>query len=208
MRPSEVSRVGATLATIRSSPRRGDPCGRPKLSTEESAMKFYSRKNIRLPGYDYSQEGGYFVTVCTHNRKCTLSRILLGDECERATVELTQLGELVETVLKESAEQYRVKVDSYVIMPNHIHAILFLKGNEGGTPITVGRFVGTVKSIIASRWLKQYRRRGSIMGSLWQRNYYEHILRNEQDYLEKRTYIERNPDQGRIDEEYAEYGEI
>ena len=164
---------------------------------------FYNRKNIRLSDYDYSQAGGYYITICTQGRKCVLSRILEHGESERPTIECLRLGEFVEAALLRVAEQYGVIIDSYVIMPNHVHAIIFIQGNAS-KPISVGSFVGAVKSISANQWIRECKAKGQFAGKLWQRNYFEHILRNELDYLEKRKYVDENPDKWQMDEEYSE----
>ena len=166
-------------------------------------MTFYKRKNIRLCNYDYSQEGGYFITICTEKRKNLLSHIFENEECERAVVKYTRIGQIVEAALLETAAQQAIVLDSYVIMPNHIHAIVFLEKSIKRN-LALGSFVGAFKSVAVNRWINVCKAEGNIAGKLWQRNYYEHILRNEQDYLEKRRYIEDNPDKWRMDEAYAE----
>ena len=166
-------------------------------------MTFYRRKSIRLCNYDYSQEGGYFITICTEKRRNLLSYVFENGECERAVLKYTRIGQIVEEALLETAAQQGIVLDSYVIMPNHIHAIVFLEKNIK-RDLTLGSVVGAFKSIAANRWINVCKAEGNVAGKLWQRNYYEHILRNEKDYLEKRRYIEDNPDKWRMDEEYAE----
>ena len=85
-------------------------------------------------------------------------------------------------------------VDSYIIMPNHIHLILNLLSVE--QKMTIGEFVGAVKSVTANSWRKACTERGIVMGKIWQRGYYDHVLRCEEDYIEKRRYIEENPANG------------
>ena len=167
-------------------------------------MTIYKRKSIRLCNYDYSQEGGYFITICTEKRRNLLSHIFENGECERAVVKYTRIGQIVEVALLQTAAQQEIVLDSYVIMPNHIHAIVFLEKNTERN-LKLGNFVGSFKSIAANRWINVCKAEGYIAGKLWQRNYYEHILRNEKDYLEKRKYIEDNPDQWRMDKEYAQW---
>lgn len=153
---------------------------------------------MRLPGYDYSKEGGYFVTVCTHNRACTLSRIHNGNEKMRASIELTELGCVVKAALEELSAQYGIRIEACSIMPNHIHMILIVDS----TGVTVGRFIGALKSIVSNRWRQVCNNRNVIIGKLWQRDFYDHILRNEADYLEKWKYIDENPDKWMQDELY------
>ena len=185
-------RVGATLAVAL------------KIWKGEFKMPFYNRKSIRLYDYDYSQEGGYFITICTEKRRNLLSHIYENGECERAVVSYTQIGRIAEAALLETAVKQGIVLDSYVIMPNHIHAIVFIEKNIEGN-LSLGSFVGAFKSIAANRWINVCKAEGNIAGKLWQRNYYEHILRNKQDYQEKRRYIEDNPDKWRMDEEYVQW---
>ena len=157
-------------------------------------MERPSRKNIRLTDYDYSQEGGYFLTICTHEHRCILSRILPGTETEHATVDLTGFGKIVRDVLCELGNSHGFMLDTYTIMPDHIHMILF---KTSPTQMTAGQLVGAIKSSAATCWYKVCDERGITAGKLWQRNYYDHILRNKADYLEKRKYTEENPDRWR-----------
>lgn len=166
-------------------------------------MELDKRKNIRLREFDYSQEGGYFITLCTHQRRCMLSQICPGTEMNRASVILSDLGCIADAVLKQVSSRYGFRLDAYVIMPNHIHMVLVKQeGRESG--ITVGRMVGAYKSIVADQWFKICDQQGITAGKLWQRNYYDHILRNEKDYYEKIRYIDENPDKWRLDDMYRE----
>ena len=81
------------------------------------------RKRLRLKNFDYSKPGAYFITICTHNRKCTLSRIV-GAIHESPEVELTAFGKIADEILKLSSEHCYTSIDRYVIMPNHIHLII------------------------------------------------------------------------------------
>ena len=156
------------------------------------------RKNTRLSGFDYSQTGGYFITVCTHEKKRTLSKIRVDTENNRATTELTPLGTVVQQVMKELAVGYGFFLDCYVIMPNHIHMLLMKESAENSK--TVGQWVGALKSMTMTRWCKIYDAGAMTAGKVWQRNYFDHILRNEADYIEKRKYIEENLDKWHLDE--------
>ena len=158
------------------------------------------RKNVRLYGYDYSQAGGYFVTICTSERHCSLSHILPGNQFAQAEVRLTELGGISENVLHEVSERTGISLSEYIIMPNHIHMILQIPA--GGAEHTIGEYVGMFKSLTLNYWRKICNREGKVMGTVWQRNYYEHILRNEADYLEKLRYIQENPDDWVLDELY------
>ena len=156
------------------------------------------RKHPRMKDFDYSLCGAYFITICTQNRRCLLSRIVGRGlaPAEEAGLELTSFGEIAKQQLFLLKKRYPfLDVDQYVIMPNHIHLLISL---ESDSKITVGRFVGALKSITANRWRKL--EDGTGMEKLWQRDYYDHIIRNEKDYLEKLQYIDCNPDKWKDDE--------
>ena len=164
-------------------------------------MLDHKRKNIRLYGYDYSQAGGYFITVCTSDRKCILSRVLPGNQFVLADIQLTELGHIADGVLHEVSERTGICLNDHVIMPNHIHMILQIP--VGGTEYTIGEYIGMFKSLTLHQWRKICNREGRLMGSVWQRNYYEHVLRNEADYKEKLRYIQENPDAWDRDDLYT-----
>ena len=164
------------------------------------SMDMPKRKNIRLSNYDYSQVGGYFITICTQDKKQILSCVEKGTECFRANVALTELGQIAQKVMEELPAQYGYCLDAYVIMPNHIHMLLMKEAKESDK--TVGQLIGAYKSLVANRWYKVCDIKGIAAGKIWQRNYYDHILRNEADYLEKRKYIEENPAKWNLDELY------
>ena len=165
-------------------------------------MDLPKRKLHRLQGYDYSQEGAYYITICTSNRRCALSHVIPGDESNRAQIRLTPLGNIAEEILNQLTAQYGIKLASNVIMPNHIHMILIMENRLIGKSVSVGRFVGAFKSIVSNRWQKECDRHGEVMGKLWQRDYYDHIIRNEADMLEKIRYIDENPDKWHQDKLY------
>ena len=154
------------------------------------------RKNIRLAEFDYSQSGGYFITICTDKKRQILSRVVVSSETERAKVELTELGRLALETMNKLTPKYGFRLDTYVIMPNHIHMVIFKEAEEK----TVGMLIGAIKSVVTNRWCAVCDEKGVQAGKIWQRNYYDHILRNEADYIEKRKYIEDNPDKWHLDE--------
>lgn len=158
--------------------------------------KFPHRKQIRLKEYDYSQEGYYFVTICTQNRKHILSRIIdegttqknakpVGaDPCVRPQIELTNVGKQIEkSILK--INDVNTKVDEYIIMPNHIHMIIQITGGQRRPPLQ--RIIQCFKSATTNRYFIQNKEK------LWQRNYYEHVVRNEKEYYLIKQYIQNNP---------------
>jgi len=143
------------------------------------------RKPNRLKNFDYSQNGAYFITICTHNRKCVLGKIVGEGLCALPNNILTPIGNEIEKTIQFINNNYdNVLIDKYIVMPNHIHMIVFLnteKGGHGNPPLQ--NIIGQFKSFTT----KQYGKR------LWQRSYYDHIIRNETDYLNIWEYINNNP---------------
>ncbi|MBR4949987.1 MAG: transposase [Clostridia bacterium] len=147
-------------------------------------MEFHYRKPTRLREFDYSQNGYYFITICTKNKKCILSQIVGEGLCALPSIILTAIGEKVYDAIKYINENYNgVKVDKYIIMPNHIHLIISNQtGGDGTPPLQVYDIIGRLKSFTT----KQY---GDI---LWQRSFHDHIIRGEKDYFEIWNYIDTN----------------
>ena len=164
-------------------------------------MELPNRKSLRLHHYDYSTEGGYFITICTEQKKCTLAKVEAGNEQARATVSLTKLGCVARDTLLQLREKYDIHIDCYVIMPNHIHLILLMEKTEKS--ITVGQLIGAYKSMVVKNWWEICNGQGVTMGKIWQRGFYDHILRNVADYKEKARYIDENPDKWCLDDEYV-----
>ena len=161
-------------------------------------MKYPERKPLRLKNYDYSTPGAYFVTTCTAGKKCVLSTVV-GDGLARPVVKLTNIGYIVERQIEDIPQRFpSVTVDKYVIMPNHIHLLLSIhRDAEQAIQEKAGRTspsptVGDVIRVLKSMSTRQARPYGSN-GPLFQRFFYDHIIRNEQDYGEIWAYIEENP---------------
>jgi len=136
-------------------------------------MELPKRKPTRLKGYDYSTPGMYFVTICTHNRKCILSHIVGDGLCDLPHNELTGIGKDVEFSIQYINNHYSdVRIEKYVIIPNHIHLIvdLNLSGGHGNPPLQ--DVIGQFKSYTTKKY-------GDI---LWQRSFHDHIIRDESDY--------------------------
>lgn len=184
-------------------------------------MYFPKRKEIRLKEYDYSANGAYFVTVCTKDRKNILSTIRVGGAhtpsanvsphsgrrpCRRTLdapiVKLTEIGKSIENnIIKMNVLYENIKVKDYVIMPNHIHLIITVKENgRSGAPAPtranarIPRYVSTLKRFVNKE----------CKCDIWQRSYYDHIIRNEADYMEKQKYILANPGKWVEDEYYSQ----
>jgi len=135
---------------------------------------------MRLPAYDYSSDGAYFITICLQERKPLL------EEAELYTI-------LVENWNALPARFPGVRLDDFVIMPDHIHFILWIGSHEGNVP-TLGQVVGTYKSLTGRASLEYLRKQHHILANhFWQRGYYEHVIRSEFELQQKRAYIRSNP---------------
>ena len=172
-----------------------------KMDKEKELPK---RKHPRLDNYDYSSTGAYFVTICTQNRRCVLSRIVGRGlaPAETTAIEYTSLGEIAEKQLFLLADRYPyLTIDQYVIMPNHIHAILILNGDTAGASPrpTLTDIVCAYKSLTTRECKKN-----GFEGILFQTSFYEHIIRGREDYEEIVKYIYENPIRWYYDELYTE----
>ncbi len=160
------------------------------------------RRSIRLRDYDYSQAGAYFVTICTYNKECTFCDIKDGK------IELNEIGEIANKYLVEIPRHFAcVQMDKFVVMPNHLHAVVMINpvGVQNFEPLqhkyqhtiskSIGSIIRTYKSAV-SHWCK-------VNGHdfRWQRNYYEHVIRDEDDLDEIREYIVNNPLKWDLDRE-------
>ncbi len=155
------------------------------------------RRSFRLREYDYSQPGAYFITICTHNREYLFGNVVDGK------MVLNEFGKIVEQCWLETEKMRNgVIVDAFVIMPNHLHGIIVITDDYVGaycnTPLrvfrspskTIGAIVRGFKSASTKR-INQIRQTPGF--PVWQRNYYEHIIRNEIELNRIRKYIIDNP---------------
>jgi REP element-mobilizing transposase RayT len=182
-----------------------------------------NRRSIRLQGYDYSQAGAYFITVCTQNRECLFGDIVDGE------MRLNEAGRTVADEWLKTAEiRVEIELDEWVVMPNHFHGILVITHDGGetdcrgdrrvapmnGTTISgeqgdrrvaptgpQPRSVGAVMAGFKSAATKRINELRQTPGTkLWQRNYWEHIIRNEPELKRIREYIHNNPAQWELDQ--------
>lgn len=179
----------------------------------------HHRRSIRLPGYDYSQSGAYFVTICAYRRQC-----LFGDVVDGRMV-LNQYGDVVAQTYQWLCQHYSyLDLDEWIIMPNHFHAIMVItdeprRGGSRTAPTTtneqrtvnnsnnpseptvkrksLGRLIGAFKTVSTK---KINILRDAPGTPLWQRNYYEHIIRNQNAMDKIRQYIINNPVSWSIDQ--------
>ena len=173
--------------------------------------EFKERKTNRLSNYDYSQNGAYFITICTKDMKCTLSKIVGDGVLDVPQVKLTNYGKIINDRIIEMNSIYKnVNVERYVIMPNHIHLLIMIDNyNEDITEVngTSRTPSPTRQNSIISNFistLKRYTNK-QIGYNIWQRSFHDHIIRNEEDFLTRWQYIDENPKKWLIgkDEYYA-----
>jgi putative transposase len=188
--------------------------------------QIHHRRSIRLKGYDYSQAGLYFITICCQDRKYRFGKI------ENGEMILNELGTIAYNEWTKLVERFtNFELDVFQIMPNHMHGIILLNNVAGvdtltqlvqpqglvptyaiaqngsitdcddigtgaspaPTNATIGEIIGAYKSLVFNGCLKIYKSKNDLMGKLWQRNYYEHIIRNAKSYENISNYIINNP---------------
>ena len=191
----------------------------------------HHRRSIRLKGYDYSQAGAYFITICTQDRACLFGKVVNGE------MRLNDAGRMVLAEWNMLPERFpHVVLDAFVVMPNHVHGIVVITNpatddtattaptivGTGLVPVpddgattrvaptvgdivapTVGDIVGAFKSRVTVEYIRGVKTSGwpPFRGRLWQRNYYEHIIRNERALNAIRQYIIENPRRWQMDRE-------
>ncbi|MDR0865363.1 MAG: hypothetical protein LBO74_10605 [Candidatus Symbiothrix sp.] len=169
----------------------------------------HHRRSIRLHKYDYSREGLYFITICTLNRECLFGKIVDGKMI------LNEYGEIVEMVWWNLLNHYsNVELLEFVVMPNHIHGIIAITGvvtvgadvvradvvRAGFKPAPTGHGLSEIVrafKTFSARKINEMRELAGI--SVWQRNYYENIIRNDKSYQTIAEYIINNPANWEID---------
>jgi putative transposase len=183
----------------------GMPCPYRVFCAETWVLKMPQRRSIRLPDYDYTADGAYFFTICTCEKACVFGEII------ESVMILNEWGQIVQAEWEKTAAlRPYIELDAFVVMPNHFHGILVIKdtvdqGMMHHAPTknspssrqfskpqadSVASIMGTFKAAVT----RQINRlRGEISPPIWQRNYYEHIIRDPQRYEFIRSYIETNP---------------
>ena len=173
------------------------------------------RKRLRLKNFDYSTPGAYFITICTHNRKCTLSRVVGAihespeiEIHESPEIELTDYGKITDETIRNIPERYKATVDRYVIMPNHIHLIIIITDDEELRAIresplrgrsVISKVIGYVKMNASKEIHGKY-----DDAVIWQRGFHDHIIRDRRDYEKIAKYIYENPIRWQYDCFFAE----
>jgi putative transposase len=160
----------------------------------------HHRRSIRLPGYDYTRPGAYFVTLCIRGRECLLGDVRAGQ------MHLSECGRIVADCWQWLGERYPyVTLDAWVVMPNHLHGILTFKGVTDGRieadsakRKSLGSVIGAYKTV-STRHVNKIRGRSGL--PLWQRDFYEHVVRREEDLRRIRAYILDNPRRWSVDQQ-------
>ena len=173
----------------------------------------HHRRSIRLPGYDYSQDGWYFVTICVQDKKCLFGRIV------KDQIRLNDAGLMIQIWWQELTNKFpSVQTDECVVMPDHFHGIIIVGAvlcgrpdpddtnakfgcahNESGQPHrvapTLGNIVNWFKTMTTNQYIRGVKQGNwrPFPGRVWQRNYYEHVIRDEDELNHFRQYIADNP---------------
>lgn len=187
-------------------------------------LNIHHRTSIRLKGFDYSQNGSYFVTICVQNRKNRLGEIKNG------VMYVNDAGKMVDKWWTKLFEKFpEIIIDEYVIMPNHFHAIIHSVGaipcnrpvtfpNQGENTVSplqgwgisntyngLGRYISWFKQMSTNEYIRNVRQNNwdPFDRRIWQRNYYEHVIRNEENLYNIREYIRTNPKNWEKDDLYV-----
>jgi putative transposase len=161
------------------------------------------RRSLRLSGYDYSQDGAYFITISVKKRQGLLGNIV------KNQMQLNNYGKIVEKSLEWLSQAYdQVELDEWVIMPNHLHVIVVISANRRGGSRTaptdvskikpLGRLIGAFKTT-STKQINFIRKTNGI--PFWQRNFYEHVIRDDHSFNRIREYIVTNPLRWDLDRE-------
>ena len=145
------------------------------------------RKQNRLTEYDYDTPGAYFITVCTDKRRNLFWKNVGAVIGRPEDVVLTEYGKIVHNSIQNISNHYpAVAVDKFVVMPNHIHLLLQILTDDNGRPMpapTIQMVVNQLKGAVSKQ----------VGFPVWQKGFYDHVVRSEQDYLDIWNYIEGNP---------------
>ena len=157
-------------------------------------MNYPIRKLPRLREYDYTTPGAYFITICSHKKQCVFGHITPGDHGDDARMVYSPIGELAKACLLKIESHFQsITIDNWIIMPNHIHMILRIEEKpERIYPFptaNISTAVGTFKAAVT----RAAKNASMPSGKLWQSSFYDHIIRNDEDYQTIWNYISGNP---------------
>ena len=171
------------------------------------------RKSLRLKHWDYKNTGLYFVTICVNNRQNLFGEIKNGE------IMLNDAGKMVDKQWQNIFTRFQnAKTNKYVIMPNHFHALIEIglppmptqtnvAQQLAKTNPSLGEIIGPFKSITTNEYIRRVRKSNwpKFHKKLWQRNYYEHVIRDNEDYYQIAEYIETNPLKWELDSLHPDY---
>ncbi len=150
-------------------------------------MTFVKRKPNRLPWFDYSTPGAYFITICTRNRKNIFWETVGASIARPQDILLSKYGRAVEKAVLTIPKKYpSVSVDHYAIMPNHLHLLLLIHADADGRPM-----VAPTVSLVVQQMKGAVTKQAGF--PLWQKGFHDHVIRNEKDYQMIWQYIDSNP---------------
>ncbi|MCP5104296.1 MAG: transposase [bacterium] len=158
-----------------------------------SRISYQNRRSIRFTGYDYSKPGAYFITICSQSRDSIFGVI------ENENMTSNEAGLMITKWWYEIPNKFpSVKIDGYIVMPNHFHGIITISPDHSEPdikPVTLGNIVGWFKTMTTNEYIRNVRDNNwpPFEKRLWQRNYYEHIIRDEKELNKYREYIRDNP---------------
>lgn len=182
----------------------------------------HPRRALRFPDYDYAQGGVYFVTLCCQHRACLFGDVVDGE------MRLNEAGRMVERWWNELANKFpTIQLDEHIVMPNHFHGIIVMaevgadlcvcpgaketdheekQGAHAGAPLqnpSLGKIVQWFKTMSTNEYIRGVHEKGwePFYKRLWQRNYYEHVIRSAESWNSTRLYIQTNPAQWDADTE-------
>jgi putative transposase len=165
----------------------------------------HHRRSIRLEGYDYTQDGAYFVTICVNGR------LPLFGEIHDGEMHPNDAGRMLETYWNALPDRFpNIEPDVFIVMPNHIHGIVFLVGaplvgalSPDTQPLPLGNLLGAFKSLTTNAYIHGVKTLAwtPFETRLWQRNYFERVIRSDQELDDTRAYIQGNPLCWPLDEE-------
>jgi len=177
-----------------------------ELASKDMNHETRQRKAIRLKGFDYSKPGAYFVTICSSEKKVEFGQTVEGK------MRLNEIGEIVQECWRNIPKHFpSVLVDEFVVMPNHLHGVLFIEDDSGTacraptaesfacpTHLSLPTIIRSFKSAVTRAINLRRKTRGRKM---WQRGYYERVVRDEKELSKAREYIVNNPLKWELDKE-------
>ena len=158
------------------------------------------RKSNRLKGYDYSSTGAYFVTLCSYNRKQIFSRIVGASHespewvYDLSESDLYSFGKILEEIICEIPGRFEVEITDYIIMPNHVHMVIMIDEKRAirESPLQKRSLVSKIVGYLKANTSKEIHKRYPDM-KVWQRDYFDHVIRNDKEYQMISEYIYTNP---------------